>query len=108
VSAGLAWGVVIGMALTNIVMRGAPILLLSRLRLPAALERWLGYVPVCVMSAIVATSVLRPGGVWLSPFQNPYLLAAVPTALVFRFSRSFLGATVAGVIAFLVIRYLLG
>jgi branched-subunit amino acid transport protein len=108
VSAALVWGVIGGMALTNILMRGVPILLLSRLRLPAVAERWLSYVPVCVMSAIVATSVLRPGGAWLAPLHNPYLLAAVPTALVYRFSRSFLGATVAGVVAFLALRYLLG
>jgi branched-subunit amino acid transport protein len=107
-STALVWGVIGGMALTNIVLRGAPILVLSRLKLPVIVERWLGYIPVCVMSAIVATSVLRPGGTWLSPLHNPYLLAAVPTALVYRFSRSFLGATLAGVAAFLVLRYLLG
>jgi branched-subunit amino acid transport protein len=107
-SAALVWGVIGGMALTNILMRGVPIMLLSRLKLPAIMERWFRYIPVCVMSAIVATTVLRPGGAWLSPLHNPYLLAAIPTAVVYRFSRSFLGATVAGMVAFLALRYLLG
>lgn len=107
-SGGLVWGVIAGMAITNLLFRGAPIALLSRLRLPLVVERWLGFVPVCVMASIVATSVVRPGGSWLPPLHNPYLLAAVPTALVYRFTRSFLGATVAGVLAFLALRYLLG
>lgn len=107
-SAALVWGVVAGMALTNFAFRAAPIAALSRFRLPEVVERWLGFVPVSVMAAIVASSVIRPGGVWLSPVHNPYLLAAVPTALVYRFTRSFLGATVVGVLAFLALRYLLG
>lgn len=107
-TASLAWGLVIGMALTNIVLRATPIALLSRLRLPSLVQRWLGYVPVSVMAAIVASEVLTPGGHWLGLTRNPYLLAALPTALVYRFTRSFLGATAIGMLSFLAFRYLLG
>lgn len=104
----LAWGLIIGMAVTNLVLRGAPIALLSHVQLPAPVQRWLGFVPVSVMAAIVATEVLRPGGQTLDPLHNPYLMAAIPTALVYKFTRSFLGATVAGMVSFLAFRYLLG
>ena len=104
----LAWGLVIGMAVSNIVIRAVPIALLSRLELPAPVQRWLGYVPVSVMAAIVATQILRPGGQWMLVPDNPYLLAAVPTAVVYRFTGSFLGATAAGMVSFLALRYLLG
>lgn len=104
----LAWGLVIGMAVTNIVIRLVPIAAISRLELPEVVHRWLGFVPVSVMAAIVATQVLRPGGSWALSFDNPYLLAAIPTAFVFRFTRSFLGATAAGMVSFLALRYLLG
>lgn len=104
----LAWGLVIGMALTNIIIRGVPIALLSRLELPEQAQRWLGYVPVSVMSAIVATQLLRPAGQWMLAPDNPYLLAAVPTAVVYRFTRSFLGATATGMLSFLALRLLLG
>ncbi len=104
----LAWGLVIGMAVTNIVIRLVPIAAISRLELPELVHRWLGFVPVSVMAAIVATQVLRPGGSWMLTPLNPYLLAAIPTAVVFRFTRSFLGATAAGVVSFLALRYLLG
>lgn len=104
----LAWGLIIGMAVSNIVIRGIPIALLSHLELPEPVQRWLGYVPVSVMAAIVATQVLRPGGEWMLVPDNPYLLAAVPTAIVYRFTRSFLGATATGMVSFLALRYLLG
>jgi branched-subunit amino acid transport protein len=104
----LIWGVIAGMALTNVVLRFVPLAILSRLALPAVVERWLSYVPVTVMAAIVATEVLRPSGHWLPLNDNPYLLAMVPTALIYRYTRSFLGATVGGVAAFLAFRYLLG
>ena len=104
----LAWTVIVGMAVTNLALRLLPLGVLSRVRMPLVLERWLSYVPVSVMAAMVALEVLRPGGRWMGIVENPYLLAAIPTALVYYFYRSFIGATVVGVVAFLALRYLLG
>lgn len=104
----LVWGLILGMALTNIAMRGVPIAIMSRFELPGPVRRWLSYVPVSVMAAMVTLEVLRPNGQLQLTLANPYLLATVPTALVYRFTRSFLGAALAGVGAFLVFRYLLG
>jgi branched-subunit amino acid transport protein len=103
-----SWAVIGGMALTNFILRLVPIAVLSRMRIPRPVERWLSYVPVSVMAAMVATEVLRPGGIWLSPWKNAYLVAALPTAFIYHRTRSLLGATVAGVLAFLAMRYLLG
>ena len=107
-TAALAWGLVAGMALTSLVVRGTPMAVMSRLRLPATVERWLGYIPVSVMAAIVAVQVLRPDGRYLPLAHNPYLFATLPTALVYRYTRSFLGATVIGILSFVALRYLLG
>jgi len=104
----LAWGLIAGMAVSNFVLRATPIAVMSRLELPDGVRRWLGYIPVSVMAAIVATQVLRPGGHFAFTLANPYLLAALPTALVYRFTRSFLGATAAGILSFLAFGYLLG
>ena len=104
----IVWSLIAGMALTNIIVRATPVAVMSRFELPEALRRWLSYVPVSVMSAMVALEVLKPGDQWRVTLANPYLLAAIPTALVYRFTRSFLGATIAGIGAFLAFRYLLG
>jgi branched-subunit amino acid transport protein len=107
-NAAAAWTVILGMALTNLAFRYVPMALLSRLTLPRPVERWLSYVPVSVMAAIVATQVLTPGGKWVVPWSNPYLLATVPTAAAYWFTRSYLWAVGVGIASFLVFRYLLG
>jgi branched-subunit amino acid transport protein len=104
----MMWSLVVAMAVVNIAFRWGPIAMLSRLRLPLPVERWLSFVPASVMSALVATEILRPGGHWLLPWQNVYLFAAVPTALVYWKTKSFLGASVTGMVAFLALRYFLG
>lgn len=98
------WTVIIGMALANFVVRFVPIALVSRLDLPKPVMRWLSFIPASVMGSLVALEVLRPGGEWTDPLTSPYLWAALPTALAYHFTRSFLGATVAGMFAFVVLR----
>jgi branched-subunit amino acid transport protein len=104
----VVWTVIAGMAAANFVVRFLPIALVSRIDLPRPIMRWLSFVPVSVMGALVASEVLRPSGelrVWP---VGPHMLAAVLTALVYRFTRSFLGAAIAGMAAFVVLRALLG
>lgn len=102
------WGVVVAMALANYAVRFLPIAVVSRLELPRPIARWLSFVPAAVMSALVAGEIFRPSGHLLAPWDNPYLLAALPTGLVFYKTRSFLGATLAGIVFFLAFRALLG
>lgn len=102
------WAVIAGMALINFVVRFVPLALLSRFEMPPTAKRWLSYIPISVMGALVASEVLRPGNEWQSPISSASVYAAALTMLVFRFSRSFLGATVAGMISYVAIRALLG
>jgi len=104
----MIWAVVIGMGVINFALRFPPIAVFSRTRIPAPLMRWLSFVPISVMGSLVALEVLRPAGQWSNPLTSPYLWAAVVTGFVFRFTRSFLGATVAGMGSFVLLRYLMG
>lgn len=108
VSDGYVWSIIALTALANFAVRFAPIAVVSRLRLPEPLVRWLSYVPASVMGALVASEVLRPDGAYLLTLRSPYLLAAIVTGIVYHYTRSFLGATVAGMFAFVGIRALLG
>lgn len=96
------------MALANFLVRFVPIAIVSRVDLPRPVMRWLSFVPVSVMGSLVASEILRPGGNLMAPWLNPYLLAALPTALIYYRTRSFLGATVAGMIIFVALRALVG
>lgn len=102
------WAGIALMAGITFALRALPITVLSRVRIPEPVERWLSFVPVSVMAALVAGEVFRPDGHWLPLSSNPYLLAAVPTGVVYYWTRSLLGATLAGILAFLAFRALLG
>ena len=101
------WAVIIGMAVLNFAVRFPPIAIVSRLNLPRPIMRWLSFVPVSVMGALVAGEVLRPGGAWSHPLTGASVYAAIITALTFHFSRSFLGATVAGMASFVALQHVL-
>lgn len=100
--------VIVGMALINFAIRFVPIAVISRFELPEPVLRWLSFVPISVMGALVATEVLRPQGQWQPPLTNPGLYAAVITAVVFRYTRSFLGATVVGMASFVALSAVMG
>ena len=95
------------MAVLNFAVRFPPIAIVSRLNLPRPIMRWLSFVPVSVMGALVAGEVLRPGGAWSNPLTGASVYAAIITALTFHFSRSFLGATVAGMASFVALQHVL-
>lgn len=96
--------VIAGMAIVNFAVRFTPLAILSRLDLPAPLRRWLSFVPISVMGALLASEVLRPGGRWQPPATNPGVYAAFVAAGTFRLTRSFLGSTLAGVASFVALR----
>lgn len=98
---------IVGMAALNFAIRFVPIAVLSRFELPDPVLRWLSFVPISVMGALVTSEVLLPAGEWHPPATNPGFYAAGITALAFRFTRSFLGATVVGVASFVALRALL-
>lgn len=107
-SAAAIWAVIGGMALVNFAIRFPSLAVLSRAELPAWLKRWLSYIPVSAMATLVVGGVLRPDGVWQAPLTSPYVWASLATGLVYWRSRSFLGATIVGVVAFLALRWVLG
>ncbi|MDZ4168971.1 MAG: AzlD domain-containing protein [Coriobacteriia bacterium] len=95
--------VIAGMAALNFFVRFLPVAILSRFELPSPVLRWLSYVPISVMGALVATEVLSPRGEWIPLASNAGLPAAILTAFVFRRTRSFLGATLAGIVCYVLL-----
>jgi branched-subunit amino acid transport protein len=102
-STSVIWGVVLGMAVLNFAVRFLPMAVVSRLQLPDPVMRWLSFIPISVMGALVAGQVLRPNDQWVNPFTGASLYAAILTALVFKWTRSFLGASLAGMVSYVIL-----
>lgn len=107
-SAAAIWAVIAGMAIVNFAIRFPSLAILSRAELPGWLKRWLSFIPVSAMATLVVGGVLRPDGTWRMPLSSPYVWASVVTGLVYWRFRSFLGATIIGIVSFLALRWALG
>ena len=100
----------VGMALVTYLPRMLPVVVLSRFRLPPWLLRWLGFVPVSVLSALLARELLfgaGSGGALALPPAQPQLLAAIPAFLAAVYMRSLMGTVVVGIVAMALLRHLI-
>lgn len=88
-------GLVLACALVTAVPRVLPLVALSRVQLPGWLLGWLRYVPVAVLSALLAIELLSAGRAGL-----PAIAAAFAVAFL---TRSLFGAACAGVAVYWVV-----
>lgn len=86
----------LGMMAVTYLPRALPVLALARRSLPEPVIRWLGFIPVAVLSAMLLPSlIVTEKGLDFSA-QNIFLWAAIPTFLVCWKTKSFVGAIVTG------------
>lgn len=82
------WALLIaGMTLVTFGPRVFPLLFLHRRTLPELVLRWLSFIPVAILAALLAPSLASPEGRLDLTGGNLHLLAAVPTAVVAALSR---------------------
>jgi branched-subunit amino acid transport protein len=98
--------VIVGSGLVTVTPRVLPLVLLSRVTLAPWLARWLAYVPIAVLAALLAQSVTRPDGHLALPPSNLALIAVVPTLLVAIRTRGMLATVLTGVVAMALLRWL--
>jgi branched-subunit amino acid transport protein len=90
-----------GMGLVTYLPRVLPMVVLSKIKMPELILRWLRYVPPAVLAALLVPELLLKQGQWHINFENYYLLAAIPTFLVAFWSKSLLLPVVTGMAALL-------
>jgi len=94
-----------GMALVTYLPRMLPLVVLSRFHLPPALLNWLGFVPVAVLSALLAPSILVSStGTLALPPAHWELLAAMPALAVSLWTRSLTATVLTGIAAIALLR----
>ena len=103
---------ILGMTLFNFILRFTPLVALTHVKLPGVVTRWLSFVPISVMGALFATQILLPaweqtsGRRSIPLYLNPGIFGALAAMLVFKLTKSFIGGTVAGVVIFVLARWL--
>jgi len=99
--------VIVGAGLVTVIPRVVPLTLLSRVALPPLATRWLGYVPIAILAALLAQAGTAPDGRLALPPHNLALLAVLPALATAALTRSLIGTVGVGVAAMAVLRLLL-
>lgn len=94
-----AWVLIAGLAVTSFVPRGAFILFLHRMPLPASVQRALRFVPAAVFAALVIPDIAVAGGTLRLGLDNAKLVAALVAGPVAWRTRNTLATIVAGMAA---------
>ncbi len=88
--------------------RVLPMLLLSRRKLPEPFERWLSYVPVAVLSALLAPTLFAPEGHFdFAVNTNPGFWVAMPVFVIAALTRNLFTTVLFGMLLVALFRYLL-
>lgn len=98
---------IIGMALVTYLPRLFPALLLRGRSLPPFLTAWLRYIPAAVLAALLLPELILESGNLNLAWDNLYLWAAIPSALVAWKWKSLFGTVLTGM-AFVALARLLG
>lgn len=95
------------MALVTFLPRVLPVLLLSRRSLPEPVERWLSYVPVAVLAALLAPSLFAPSGWFNLAFsENPAFWVSIPVFVIAFFTRNLFITVLSGMFLIAIFRQL--
>ena len=98
------WIVMITLGLLTFFIRFSFIALMDRIKLPRNFQRALRFVPIAVLSAIIAPELGRYNDVLAISPTNPRLLAGLVATLVAWRTKSVIWTILAGMVVFWLLR----
>ncbi|HPD22577.1 MAG: AzlD domain-containing protein [Desulfomonilia bacterium] len=100
--------IILGAAIVTLIPRIVPLVLLSRITLPERVVRWLEFVPVAVLSALLAQAVVMPEGSPSWPPENLAMIAIIPVLLIAVRTKSLIKTVAGGVVVMALLRWVMG
>jgi branched-subunit amino acid transport protein len=98
------WIVMICIGILTFLTRLSFIALLEKLKLPITFQRALRFVPIAVLSAIIAPELGYYNGVLLLSPANPRLLAGIIATVVAYITKNVVWTIIAGMAAFWILQ----
>lgn len=96
--------IIIGMSIVTHIPRIMPLVVLSKLNLPPLLLCWLKYIPVAVLSALLAPAILMPEGKLAIGLDNKYLIASLPCFIISIKTKNLFLTVVTGIITMMLLQ----
>lgn len=97
---------IVACALVTLVPRIVPFVIVRNLVLPQALIKWLSYIPVCLLTALIVQGVMKETGS-IPSIHWANLAALLPALLVALRTKSLLGTVVTGIVSAALARWFL-
>ncbi len=98
--------IIIGMGIVTYFTRIGALALFRFIGVPSWLNRWLKYVPVAILTALIVPSLLLPQGYLDISINNHYLIAGIVAAVVAYKSRNIIATLGLGISVMLVLKLL--
>ena len=77
-------------------------------RLPPFIVRWLSYVPVAVLAAIICPMLAAPEKRLDLTYSNPYLIAGVAATVIAIITKNLIVTVIGGMGVILLLKFLVG
>jgi len=98
--------IILGSALVTWLPRIIPFIFVRKVKLPDVMLKWLSFIPICILSALVVENLLNTDQSFVT-LDWPVFAAFIPTLIVAIWTKSLSTTVVVGVISMAAIRYLL-
>ncbi len=92
-----------GMLLVTYIPRVLPLLILTRIEIPEIIIRWLRFIPVAILAALLTPGILIVEGKLMLNYHNVFLLAAVPTFIVGIYKKNIFLTVILGIVSVMII-----
>ena len=96
---------IMGCAFVTWLPRILPFVLVKNIEIPDIVLRWLAYIPVCILSALVIESFFEKQS-QIVTIQWMNVVAFIPTLLIALITKSLSKTVIAGVLTMALIRFL--
>lgn len=97
---------ILGCALVTWIPRILPFVLVKNMNMPKIVLRWLAYIPVCILSALVIEGFFKKEATFVT-IHWLNVCAFIPTLLVALLTKSLSKTVVIGVLTMALLRFLL-
>ncbi len=103
-TASMVW-LIIGCALVTWLPRVIPFIFVRNVKLPDVVMKWLSFIPVCILSALVIENLLDTESGKIVSLDWPVFITFVPTLIIALVTKSLSITVVAGVIIMATVRF---
>lgn len=100
------WSVIIGGCIVTVLPRVLPITVLSKVKLNKKVEEFLNYIPISILSALIAVELLTANNKISIEGNSLELIAAIPTVLIAIKKNNLLLTVIVGIVSIAMLRFL--